>query len=122
MISLALLLAACGSNNKPEDFTKQFYQTIAAGKIDQAVGMFSYQDVKESDMTTARGKVTMVVGHMQSKIEESGGLKSVEILSVETAGDTQANIEVKLHFNNGSSETDRLRLIREQDGWKIQLK
>lgn len=119
LLALFALLVGCGAG-KPEKFAQRFYQTVAEGKVDRAVDMFSFEGVREAEMTTARGKVTMAVGEMQARITRGGGLDSVEVVSV-TENPEGVRVHSRLKLKNGGSLDDYLQLAREGREWKIRL-
>ncbi|TCV96056.1 uncharacterized protein DUF4878 [Luteibacter rhizovicinus] len=121
LLSIALLLAACGAGT-PERAAKDFYGYIADGKTDKAIDMFSYSDVKDTEMSAARGKVTMIVGEMQARIAGAKGLKSVDVDNVENPTDTTANVAVTLKLGDGTQKKDTLHLVREDGSWKVKLR
>ncbi len=116
---LALLLSACGP--APENVVQEYYKAVAGNRADVAVKMFSLQDVKANDMTAVQGKLMMIVGEQYSRIQGEGGLKSVTTKVVEQKDDT-ATIEAEVTFNNGKSQKDTIHLVKEKNGWKIQLR
>ncbi|MBB3226139.1 hypothetical protein FHW69_000729 [Luteibacter sp. Sphag1AF] len=121
LLSLTTLLVACGAG-KPESAAKDFYGYVADGKTDKAVDMFSYGDLKDTEMTTARGKVTVIVGQMQATISGAKGLDSVNIDNVQKPDDDTANVTSTLKFGDGSQKKDTLHLVREDGHWKIKLR
>lgn len=112
-----ILLSAC-SNETPESFSKHFFEALATGKTDKAINMFSLDEVKENEMTTARGKLMMVVGGMQSYINQNGGLKSVDIMSVQEYPE-YVGVHVRLQFGNGTQKNEILKLTHQDGDWKL---
>lgn len=117
-----LLLGACGASHQPAGFAQEFYQTIASGKTDEAIALFSIGDIKAAEMTAARGKFMMVIGQMQAQIKANGGLASVEAGQVTQASDDEAQVAVTLQYKNGKTKAENLHLVREDGKWKVKLR
>ncbi|TBU90661.1 DUF4878 domain-containing protein [Stutzerimonas kirkiae] len=119
---LAVLLAAC-SGSGPEATTESFYKAAAKGDVDKAIGLISFADVGANEMVQAKGKVQMIVGQLQARIQANDGLDSVEVLSSTVSEDgNQATLHNRLNYKNGKSQDDRVRLVKEKGDWKIALK
>lgn len=114
----ALALAGCGAS--PENVVEKFYKAVADNRAEDAIAHFSLKDVKENDMTAAKGKLIMVVGEQYSRIQSKGGLDSIKTSLVQQEGD-RASVKVELKFKDGSSTEETMKLIKE-DGWKIFLR
>ncbi|MDN3525278.1 DUF4878 domain-containing protein [Halomonas sabkhae] len=122
-MALALLLIACSASaDTPEETIKAFYKTIAANDVEGAIDYISLVDVKESEMTQARGKLQMMVGNFHSKAEKRGGLASVEVLAVSRNEDgTEADVDVRLTYGNGDTQENQDNLIKEDGDWKLSI-
>lgn len=118
---LACSLSACGGGG-PETFAEHFYETVAEGETEQAVELFSAQDMQAVGMIDMRSKVTMLVGQMRSRIDGAGGLESVEVVNVNEIGDNRATVDVILHLGDGSTLSEQLKLVREDDQWRVDLR
>lgn len=121
LVLLAIALAAC-SGSKPEATAHAFYRTVAAGKTEQAIDMFSTEGLDEAEMTMARGKLMMAVGAMQADIQNKGGLKDIKTTDVSEVGENRVEVTSELTFGNGQTDTDKMRLAKEKDGWKVLLR
>ena len=114
----ALALAGCSSS--PEDVVKDFYKAVADNRVEDAVGYFSLQGIKENDLTQAKGKFQMMVGELHSTIKARGGLDSVLATPGEQKDDS-VRVEVELKFKNGTTKKESLKLAKESGKWKIRL-
>jgi hypothetical protein len=114
------LLAAC-SPQPPEDVVKDFMKAVAANKVDDATRYFALADVKENDMTTAKGKIQMMAGQQYAEMQKNDGLDSISATTVKIEGD-RASVTVELKFKNGKTRKDRFNLAQESGKWKIVLK
>jgi hypothetical protein len=115
-----LALAGCSSST-PTDVVQDFYKAVAANKVDAAVAYFSLRDIKESDLTAAKGKMQMVVGNAHSKIENQGGLESVTTTVIEQKDDI-VRVKAELKFKNGVTNDEYFTLEKDGGNWKIRLK
>jgi hypothetical protein len=114
------LLAACSSQT-PESVASDYMKAVANNRVDEAIGYFALEDVKENDLTAVKGKMQMVVGSQYSKIQERGGMKSVSSTLIEQKDGT-AVVEVEITYKNDETRKDRMPLIKESGKWKIKLK
>lgn len=117
-----VLLAAC-SGGKPESVVETFYQAVAKGEVDDAMRQISFANVPADRVVQARGKVQMIVGEMQNRMQANDGLDRIEIL--ETSVDDariSADVRTRVHFRNGREDTQIHRLVKDDGDWKIQLR
>ncbi|KLI98708.1 DUF4878 domain-containing protein [Luteimonas sp. FCS-9] len=117
-----LALAAC-SSGKPEAAVEAFYEAAAKGDVEKATAQVSFADVPANGMVQAKGKVQMIVGEMQSRIDANDGLDEVEVLesTVDEGGET-ARVQVRVVFANGKDLTETHRMVRDDGKWKIRLR
>jgi len=122
MAVFALALTAC-SSGKPESTVETFYEAAAKGDVEKATEQISFSSVPAAQMMAAKGKVQMIVGEMQARIQANDGLDSVEILESKINEEGKlATVRSKVKFKNGKEQTENHRLIKEDDSWKILLK
>ena len=114
------LLAAC-SPKSPESVAKDYITAVANKRIDEAVEYFALEDIKENDLTAAKGKFQMVAGSQYAKIQENGGLDSVSTSLIDNE-DNIARVEVKMKYKNGKTRDETFKLTQESGKWKIKLK
>ena len=120
MSLFALALTACSSAS-PEDVVKNFFEAAAANRVDEAIEYFSLKNVKENDLTAAKGKLQMIVGQTYSNIQKNDGLNSITTTLVEQKEDT-ARVKVELTFKNGKSHSQHSNLVKDSGKWKLALK
>lgn len=122
MTVFAFALTAC-SGGKPESTVETFYEAAAQGDVDKAIAQISFSGVPAAQMTAAKGKMQMIVGEMQARIQANDGLDEVEILESKVGEDGKtATVRAKVIFKNGKDKTESHRLIKEDGDWKLQLK
>jgi hypothetical protein len=120
MSLFALSLAGCAPAS-PDSVVQNFWKAVADNRVDEAVGYFSLKDVKENDLTSAKGKVQMIVGQLHSDIQKKGGLESV-LTTVGEQTDTTAKVKAEVKFKNGTSKSENFNLVKDSDGsWRIKL-
>jgi phage shock protein A len=121
-VLLVAALSAC-SGGKPEDTLEAFYRAAEKGDVEKATKQVSLANVKDAQLTQAKGKVQMIVGEVQGKLKANGGFDSLEVVEskVDPDGKT-ADLRVKLKFGNGTDKQERARLVKESDGWKIVIR
>lgn len=119
---LALGLSAC-SSAKPETTVEAFYRAAAKGDVERATEQVSFADVPANQMVQAKGKVQMIVGEMQSRVEANDGLEAVEVLETEIdEAEGTARVRTRVVFGNGKDTNETHRLVREDGDWKIVLR
>ncbi|MDR2129240.1 MAG: DUF4878 domain-containing protein [Burkholderiaceae bacterium] len=118
---LGALLAACGASS-PESTVKDFYKAIADNRTDDAMALILIEDVKQSNLTAAKGKLQMMFGMLAAEIEKGGGLKSIETKIISQEGDV-AVVEATLVLGNDKQEkAGKTNLVKKDGRWMIQLK
>jgi len=115
----SVLLAACSSQT-PESVTESYIKAVANNRIDEAIGYFALDDVKENDLTAVKGKLQMIAGEQYSKIQESGGLDSVSSSLIDNKGNS-AHVKVEMKYKNGKTDDTTFNLIQKSGKWKIIL-
>jgi len=122
MAALSVLLVAC-SAGKPESTIEAFYRAAAKGDVEKATELISFGNVPAGQMVQAKGKVQMIVGEMQRRIQANDGLDTIEMVDVKVdeAGKTAA-VRSKVKFKNGKEQVENHRLVKEDGDWKIQLR
>jgi len=116
LLATIALLSACSA--KPESTIQAFYKAVAAGNVDKAIEQVSFAGVEAKEMTSAKGKLQMIIGEMKKQIDANNGLKQAEIINSSVDGD-KASVQVKIIFNNGKDTTGPHDLVCENGKWKI---
>lgn len=115
---IALLLAfvaGCGlMNSGPAATVKAFYKEVETGKLTEATDRLTGPMVQ----MLGKDKLKAAFGAQTEKIKQKGGIKSVETKSEEINGE-MATVEVLITYGNGSTETDKNKLIKGEKGWLI---
>ncbi len=120
--AVALLFVACGSS-EPKDVAVAFIENVYKG---EGENLLKYVYLSEKDENTAgvkemaEGKLKAAAGQAAQKAEDAGGLKSVEVVSEEIKENT-ATINLRVNFGNGNEDSERVRLVKDKDEWKVKL-
>lgn len=120
--AVALLFVACGSS-EPKDVAITFVENVYKGESDD---LLKYVYLFEKDKNTAgvkemvEGKLKAAAEKAAQKAKDAGGLKSIEVISEEIKEDT-ATINLRVNFGNGNEDSERVRLIKDKDEWKVKL-
>ena len=122
----ALLLTAC-SASKPEDVATSFVDASFKGDADKMLAMIYFPEEEKAkpgveDMVS--GKIKDAASKAKERAERKGGIKDVTVLEAQMdEANGQGMVKVQTTFkNDGSeSETDRVKLIRSNDKWKVRI-
>jgi hypothetical protein len=99
---------------------QDFYKAAAAGRMEEAVGYFSVGDVAQKDQEMVKRKLATVVDDAYSTIQKHGGLASIDTkVALQTV--EKAEVEVALHYKDGTGKREKQRLRKEGGRWEIQL-
>ena len=101
----------------PLKFASRFYQNMADNKADEVFAMF---DLSEEEAPLLQSKLILLVAEISKEINAQGGIERVEIID-QTAQDDgrKVNLDLLIHFGDGSSKNDHMQLIKTDTGWKI---
>lgn len=114
MLALTLLfLAACG--NSPRSAVKAFYDAVEEGRVEDALKMVSSQVTSSIGIDKTRAALQSAT----REIHDKGGLKSLDIVKEDVVGEV-AEVEVRIHYGNGTEETEKVKVVKENGEWKIQ--
>ena len=98
----------------PASTVKAFYKEVETGKLTEATDRLTGPMVQ----MLGKDKLKAAFGAQTEKIKQKGGIKSVETKSEEINGE-MATVEVLITYGNGSTETDKNKLIKGEKGWLI---
>jgi hypothetical protein len=106
-------LACAGSS--PSSAVKSFYNAIGEGKTDDALGLLSEQTVA----TIGKDKLRAGLQGATRKAMDKGGIKEVQITDEQIVNEI-ANDTVVVKYGNGTTETEKVKLVKEGAGWRLQ--
>lgn len=123
MTVMASVLVACGGGD-PGDVAEAFYKEVLEGDVNKAVEYLHMpaevkQAVGEADM---KGKMSAMFGVIQQAVQSQGGLESVKADKVLYNDDkTRAVVELVIKTKNGEAQTEKVPMIKTDDGWKLEM-
>jgi hypothetical protein len=116
-LGLLLPLASCADRG-PSAVVERFSASVASGDVDRALPLLSSQ----MHGMFGEQKLRMVLSQGVTQDRERGGVREFAILSETISEDGQtAVVETESTYGNGRKETGEFNLVREDDGWKIQM-
>ena len=115
-ILLGALVISCGSSpSTPEDVAKEFMSRVEKGSS-SALDLFSPELVQ----MIGKEKLQKAIEEQSAEIKKKGGIKSVEVTDLKIEGE-EATMNVVTNFNDGSSETEDMKMIKKDGDWLITI-
>ena len=114
-LSVLCLASACQLGG-PEATIKKFYRALEKGNLDEAVSLLSGRITK----TLGEEKIKTGLAEAAREMQQKGGVKSLEVTQMNVTGEI-ADAQVKLEYGNGSIDTEKVKLIKEEGRWKIDV-
>lgn len=120
--AVALVMAACGSDNSPKGVAEEAVKCIQDNDYEGYVDLIYMEEKEGVDMAEQK---KAVVGMIQSKaastLGKKGGISSYEVLSETVAEDgNTANVEMKIVYGNGDEKNEKMKLRKNEAGdWRI---
>jgi hypothetical protein len=110
----AVFVLACAGRT-PSSAVKSFYKAIGDGKTDDAIALLSERTV------AMVGKEKLRAGLQRATREalDKGGITDVQITNEQTANEI-ANVTAIVKYGNGTAETEKVKLVKEKAGWRLQ--
>jgi len=121
--SLIIGNLAAQENQKPDDVVKSLYYLLDEGKPQEAAKLFSTAHIQsEETKKSILGKLTAALSRVAKKLNNYGGLDSVEIISSKISKNgSLAMVKAKATLMrpvDGMAE-DVFQMKKEGDVWKI---
>ena len=111
-----LFIIGCGgSPSTPEGTAKEFISLVEKGDM-SAIDLMAPELVQ----MLGKEKLEKALGETTQKFKDKGGVKSVDITDKEVK-DNEATMKVTTNFNNGKSETEKMKMINKDGKWLITL-
>ena len=110
----AIFALAC-TGSSPSSAVKSFYKAIGEGKTDDALDLLSERTIA----TIGKEKLRAGLQKATSKALDKGGITDVQITNEQVATDI-ANVIVVVKYGNGTAETEKVKLVKEGSGWRLQ--
>ncbi|ETA83303.1 DUF4878 domain-containing protein [Eikenella corrodens] len=122
--ALTLFIAACSGSGTPEKTAEQFIRNAYNGNGDAVVAMlYIPADAKPGEKEMVEGKMRSSAAEVKAKAEARGGVKNItaEPAEIDQQDPNRARVKLTIEFGNGESTTDRVRLIKIDGNWKVQV-
>lgn len=117
----SFLLLGCGGKTE-EDVAKSYFTAIADGKIDNAIALIDLSDIKANELGLMKEKIKAMLLEEKDNIAGRGGIKSIEATEKTVSEDgNRAALKILLTWGNGSTEEERVNLVKVNGEWKISL-
>ena len=116
IVLISLFIIACGgSPSTPEDSAKKFLSLVEQGDN-------SALDLMAPELTQMLGKEKLekAIEEKSKEIKEKGGIKSIDFADKKIE-DNEATMSVTTNFQNGKSETEKMKMINKDGKWLITI-
>lgn len=118
-----LLIAGCASHQTyatPETLATSYYNCIENNDTTSLINMLSASTHESKIQSTNNEKLTLLISELHTQFNNKGGIKAIEFTHVQYNDDkTIADLNILLHFNDGSSQTDKIATHKTDSGWKL---
>ncbi len=112
-----LSVTACSSSESPSDVVKKFWGYVEKGETGAA---YEHLTSNARMFIEGFGGGRGGLSDQTKKIQEQGGIKSMEVKSEEITGDT-AVVKLMLSYGNGETDEELFKLAKEEGEWKIDI-
>lgn len=114
VLSAALAIASCSSEDGPRDVAKAFVSDVGAGRQAEAVERFDPRLREVGGMMLG-----MALAEGTARARRKGGLKEVRVIQTDRTDDTHAVVTTEIRYGDGSTRRDSGK-VREVDGkWYV---
>lgn len=120
---VALTLWSCGSANTPSAVAEEACKCM---QNEDYEGYADLMDLKKSEdgKGVEKEQLAALLREKGTKtMEKKQGIKSYEVLSEEISEDGKsANVKMKIVYGNGDEDTQKMKLVKNDDGdWKLTM-
>lgn len=116
-------LAGCASHRSyetPESLATSYYNYIENKDTASLLNMHNTPLHNSNTQSADYEKFALLVNELRTQFNNKGGIKEIEITRVQYNDDkTIANLDITLHFNDGSLQEDKLAAHKTALGWKL---
>lgn len=125
---LSLMLVAC-SGGSPENVAKAFVEKSYKGDTEAVLKMVHLPDEDKAEpgvKELVEGKVKASVAKAKAKADAQGGVDSITAQPFEPADNEgkRGRVKVEVRFNKDKEKVrqDSVKLIKTDDGWKVDFR
>ncbi|MDR0970637.1 MAG: DUF4878 domain-containing protein [Lentimicrobiaceae bacterium] len=123
-VCIVAFTACSPSTTGPEKVVENYLDALKAGEYEKSI---DYLDINASE--AEEEQIKMLVEKTKQSNEESDGLKSYEITSVEVGElkenekeiEAKAEVKATLTYGNDQTKEDSFNLVKKGGKWKIAL-
>lgn len=116
-------IASCASHRSyqtPESLATSYYNYIENNDTASLLNMLNTPLHDNKIQSADSKKFSLIVNQLRTQFNNKGGIKEIEITRVQYNNDkTLADLDVTLHFNDGSLQQDKLTTHKTALGWKL---
>lgn len=127
MLVLSLALTAFVMNacfdKEPKDVAISFVESLYKGNADKMISLLHIKDEEMKQVGVKEmvvGKLNAMAKEAESRAKAAGGLKNIEVISQNITED-RAQVELRVHFGDGSGRSESISLIKDEDKWRVKL-
>ena len=113
--SVCVVAALACAGNSPSSAVKSFYKAIGDGKTDTALSLLSERTVA----TIGQEKLRAGLQKATRDALDKGGITDVQIIDEQIASEI-ANVTVVVKYGNGTTDTEKVKLVKDRSGWRLQ--
>lgn len=118
-------LTSCGGGTDTPEATAETYAKCLKNADWEGLADLGYYSERMTDKEVENAKkvaVVMLEVAGEKTLEKKEGIKDIEVKDVETDDDGErATCKVKYTYGDGSKDTETLRLVKTDDGWRIRM-
>ena len=119
------LIVGCSSGNTPGAAAKKYAGYMQSGNYEKFVDGIAFSDeASAEDLKQAKDMyVAMFKEKGDKKLQEKGGIKSIEVASETIAEEGKtAVVELSMTYGNGETDTDKVDMVLDNGNWKMSMK
>ena len=120
LLFFPLILHCTPTPDSPEYVVQKLYKAVADNNVDNYMSCFSFKGFDQNDKKMMQSELKLALNITHQKLLEDGGLQSVKTGILSKEGNV-ARVTATVTAGNGQTGTETISLIRENDGWKIDL-
>ncbi|MFL6236473.1 MAG: DUF4878 domain-containing protein [Thermoanaerobaculia bacterium] len=112
---VCVIFALACAGNSPASAVKSFYKAIGDGKTEDALTLLSQRTI------SMVGKDKLRTGLQKATRDalDKGGITDVQITNEQVANEI-ASVTAIVKYGNGTAQTEKIQLVKEGTGWRLQ--
>lgn len=119
-LAVTLLLAACGSVNSPEGAATQYVRAFNSGNAKAVLAITDFGDVPKALKPMLEKIVTKTVESAHAaRRKRHIRLESVDTVKVEKRDKAHAVVDLALHYSNGKSKRQSVKVAKRDGHWRV---